>query len=331
MKPKAKKAVKLALFNHKGGVGKTTLTINLAAALALKGKKVLIVDSDPQANITSYLIDEAVFDQMMDDSSKPKGETIWSVLKPIDEASGEIKFVEPIQTSTSGLYLLPGDIKLANFEISLGQFWVNCLERKTKGYRAVSALSNYAQQCIEKYDIDFVFYDTGPNIGPLNKAILLDCDYFIVPAACDLFSRRAIKTLGHALAQWIREWDMINMFNPDGDFLLKGRPKFLGFIPQKFKVYRGAISSKSVNYISQLDKAIYSDLVKVLADVNPDLATISTSNKIGEVKDFSTLVQLGQQQGVPLQSIADPAQAAQVEAATKAFGDIAENLIKRIK
>ena len=51
------RATRLALYNHKGGVGKTTITVNLAAALAAKGKNVLLVDSDPQCNLTSYLFD----------------------------------------------------------------------------------------------------------------------------------------------------------------------------------------------------------------------------------------------------------------------------------
>ena len=59
---------RIALFNHKGGVGKTTLTVNVAMALAAQGKTVLLVDSDPQCNLTSYLIDDEVVDDLLDTS-----------------------------------------------------------------------------------------------------------------------------------------------------------------------------------------------------------------------------------------------------------------------
>src|SRR5437870_13491282 len=105
--------IRISIFNHKGGVGKTTLTVNLAAALVELGRKVLLVDSDPQCNLTSYLIDEQVVDNMLDHSDQADGRTLWSALKPVSEASGTYKRVRPFETATSGLFLLPGDIRLS--------------------------------------------------------------------------------------------------------------------------------------------------------------------------------------------------------------------------
>jgi cellulose biosynthesis protein BcsQ len=198
---------RLAIYNHKGGVGKTTLTVNIAAALASLRKNVLLVDADPQCNLTAYLVDAPVVDDLLDRSNEPNGATIWSALKPISEATGDVRIVKPIELSLRRVFLLPGDILLSEFERDLTQLWGDCFEGRVKGFRGTTALSILVTSIAAKYDIDFVFYDLGPNIGPLNRVALLDCDYFIVPAACDLFSIRALKTLGHTLSTWIRNWE----------------------------------------------------------------------------------------------------------------------------
>src|SRR5687767_4938226 len=93
-------AIRIAVFNHKGGVGKTTLTVNLAAALAEKGKRVLLLDTDPQCNLTSYLLSEDVIDELLDNSDGDKGGTIWSAVKPVVEGEGVPRVIKPTRTTT---------------------------------------------------------------------------------------------------------------------------------------------------------------------------------------------------------------------------------------
>lgn len=322
---------KIALYNHKGGVGKTTLTANISASLATKGKRVLVVDSDPQCNLTSYFFEDTVVDSLLDESDSPNGATIWSAMKPVVDARGDYKFVEPIETVTKNLWLLPGDIRLAEFESSLNDFWDNCFQRKVKGFRGTNSLSALVKECSRKIKADFIFYDTGPNIGPLNRVILLDCNYFIVPAACDLFSIRALKSLGHVLAGWVTDWKTILSLAPSKTYLMEGKPNYLGYIPQRFKVYGGVPTSISTHYISRIEKAIYSDVVLILRDVDQSLASSSMKGtRLGEIKDFASLVQLGQVEGLPMFEVSGGVEG-QKEQARVAFDSIAEAIIKKIE
>ena len=73
----------LALFNHKGGVGKTTLVVNVTDALVDLGMRVLMVDADPQCNLTSFFLTEEDLDALLGESDEVDGGTIWSAIKPV--------------------------------------------------------------------------------------------------------------------------------------------------------------------------------------------------------------------------------------------------------
>ncbi|MDF2189838.1 AAA family ATPase [Paraflavitalea sp. CAU 1676] len=289
---------RITLYNHKGGVGKTTLLVNIAAALADLGKRVLLVDADPQCNLTSYLVEAEVVDGWLDNSDAENGATIWSALKPFIEGTGDIQKI-PVQERREGVFLIPGDIRLSEFEQELNQIWVECLQRKIRGFKGASAISHIVNEIAKQKKVDYVFYDIGPNIGPLNRVVLLDCDYFIIPAACDLFSVRALKTLGKTLFSWIQEWDIVYQLAPDNTLLLPGKPNYIGYILQRFRMYGDAIASQFASYASKLEKSTYSDVTEVLRRIDKNLAKGSLSqNRLGQVKDFASLVPYSQTQGV---------------------------------
>lgn len=322
---------RIALYNHKGGVGKTTLTVNIASALASLGKKVLVVDSDPQANLTSYLIDEEEMDHMMENSDSPNGQTIWTAISKTSNGNGEINFVQPIKTRIKDLYLVPGDIKMAEFEMNLVDFWSDSFARRKSGYFGINALSDYVSALIEKFKFDFVFYDTGPNIGSLNKVILLDVDFFVIPTACDLFSRRAVKSLGYTLSKWMVDWFDILDVAPATVGLMKGSPQFLGYIPQRYSLYNGKMKITDAKYISQIEKSVLKDVIKVLAKTNPKFRMESKfSLKLGQVQDYQSLVQLSYQEHLPLFEVKS-GEKRKVETAKEEFMNIATNIIKRVR
>lgn len=321
-------SVRLALYNHKGGVGKTTLTVNIAAALAELGKRVLLVDADPQCNLTSYLVESNVVDSWLDGSDSAEGVTIWSSVRPVAESTGFVRSVKPYER-LKNIFLLPGDIRLSEFEQDLNQIWTECLQRKVRGYRGATAISSAVNLAADSIDADFVFYDVGPNVGPLNRVVLLDCDYFIVPAACDLFSTRALSTLGQSLAAWIRDWEVIAQLAPDDSPLLPGKPKFLGYILQKFRMYGGVISGGYSSYALKLEKAANSEIAVVLRKVDKSLASTSvTRNKLGQVKDFGSLAASSQAQGLPFAATSGGASYLRDEAREE-FRKIAQRIVNR--
>ncbi len=325
-KPKRHKAKRLAIFNHKGGVGKTTLTVNVAKALASLDKRVLLVDSDPQCNLTSYLIDPSVVDDMLDSSETDEGATLWSALKPVADGMGDIKLIKP--KGIGNIHLLPGDILLSKFEQDLHASWGDCFHRKVRGYRGTTALSQLVNHIATEKSIDFVFYDSGPNIGPLNRVILLDCDAFIVPAACDSFSIRALKTLGQTLLDWITDWKTVLALAPDDVYLLPGKPTLIGYLPQRFRIYGGTVSSDYSKYLPRIERHVSSDIGAVLREIDPDLAPIPLQSRLGLIKDFGRLAAAAQSEGVAIWEVGTP----QERSATRqAFRSVAEKIIERTR
>lgn len=319
---------RIVLFNHKGGVAKTTLTANLGVALASLGKRVLLVDADPQGNLTSYLIEEQVVDALLDASDTEDGATLWSGVRSLVEGVGDVKPVAPLERQ-QGLFLLPGDIRLAEFEVELSTFWTELFQRRVRGFRGTGGLSRLVDYAAQAIGADLVLYDTGPNIGPLNRVVLLDCDYFAIPAAADLFSIRAVKTLGHTLAKWIADWATVSELSPRDIPLLPGRPRLVGYIPQGFKVYAGRPAGDYAKMLPRLERAVQEDVIAVLERVDKRLTTAATPPlSLGTVKHFGVLAAAGQRQGVGFfQAAAGTAE--QRSQAEDAFRDLAQNLIRK--
>lgn len=295
---KSTQAKKLVLFNHKGGVGKTTLTVNLAYALAEQGKRVLLVDTDPQCSMSSFFLDEKYLDALLDASELPSGNTLWSALKPVSEGTGPYKQIQPVALRSDLIHIAVGDIRLAEFENSLSECWNLAIGRNRRGYICSTALSSLVDDMIKTVKADYVFFDAGPNIGPLNRVVVLDSSHLIVPAACDLFSTRALKTLGFALNEWIATWQTVMERAPDGTRLLAGRPKLAGFVPQGFRIYGGRMASAPLAELSTFENKLIDFVWRPLQKAYGSTGKESVPKlKLGEVKDFGSLVTDAQRQG----------------------------------
>ena len=187
----------------------------------------------------------------------------------------------------------------------------------------------------KKFSVDVILYDVGPNVGALNRTILLDCDYFATPVAADLFSLRALATVGRSLARWIRDWDTVrNLALPaDQVKLLKGRPEYLGYVTSAYKVSSGRIATRPHDYWEKkIGPRVRECVVEDLKKVHPSLVP-QTSNKIHAIKDFHSLSPQAQSNGVAigkLRGYVNPGYYPQVDEAASEFEDLARELLKRM-
>lgn len=157
----------IAVVNQKGGVGKTTTTINLSCGLALEGRKVLVIDTDPQGNTSSGLgiernkIGKCVYNLLIDE---------------VDAAHATIK------TKISNLHLIPARMMLAGGEVEMASF----IGRE---YR----LKNSLQKVRDEYD--YVLIDCPPSLGLLTVNALTAADSVIVPIQCEYYALEGLSQL----------------------------------------------------------------------------------------------------------------------------------------
>ncbi|MCP8971219.1 ParA family protein [Ectobacillus ponti] len=157
----------ISIANQKGGVGKTTTSVNLGAGLAYLGKKVLLIDIDAQGNATTGVgveksdLDECVYNVLVEDAD------VRGIVKP---------------TAVENLYVLPATIQLAGAEIEL----VPTISREVRLKRALQPI---------KADYDYIIIDCPPSLGLLTLNALTASDSVIIPVQCEYYALEGLSQL----------------------------------------------------------------------------------------------------------------------------------------
>lgn len=302
----------LSLFNHKGGVSKTTTAFNLGWMLAEKGHKTLIVDSDPQCNLTALVLDYNSVEDIEDFYRRNPGCDFSTGLDPIMSGKiGGLQAGQPVQTINENLYLYCGNLALSEIETQISV----ALTTST----AIPAIRNIPGSIGEilritgkELGFEYIIIDMSPSVGALNECLLMASDYFIVPTSPDFFCAQAIKSLSSVVPRWNKE--IIPFRDSSLDYSFPERPpKFLGFISQRYRPRSGAPAKSFQRWIDIIKETVRSELIPVLEPLGmavseqqfQECVSGDEPYNLANVADFNSLIAQSQKHNVPIFALTD--------------------------
>lgn len=322
----------ISLFNNKGGVGKTTLAYHLSCALAAMGKKVLMIDLDPQCNLTICGMDSEALheiwvkeDSFIDDFeaaakrmtaeqfgqmlSEPR--TIHFLLKPAEDGQGDLSVMPPLFDIKPNLSLIPGRITINQYETRLSERWSGAYQGVPLSIRTISQIRSIAEKYAQLYHFDFVIIDTSPSLGILNKVIISTVDGFVIPALPDMFSLYGIRNIGNSLTQWKREFDTIYQLISDEkrSHFPKNFVRFLGYTIYNAKRYSGTtkwnLAKAHLNYAEQIPDTICQYISEEVRSHLPQQFVHDPIGDTAVMHTHNTLPNMAQKYNSPIWEVPD--------------------------
>jgi chromosome partitioning protein len=325
----------LTFFNNKGGVGKTSLVYHLSWMLSQMKRRVVVVDLDPQSNLTSAFLSEDQLEELWDPDSKTDvANTIYRCIRPLTEVGDILPPV--LNRITPSLHLVPGDLNLAGFEDQLSKEWPESLGSGSlyRPFRVLTAFWQVAQMAAKQSDSNLIIVDVGPHLGALNRSALIGSDYVVIPLAADLFSLQGLSNLGSTLTRWRSDWKKRLDNWPQPAFPLpQGIMKPIGYVIQQ---HSERLSRPVMAYKRWSDRIPSSYKEHVLGQpANPFPLPAYDPNCLASLKHYRSLVPMAMEARKPIFQLtsADGALGSHsyaVQDAAKDFRKLAQAILERL-
>lgn len=312
---------RIAFFNNKGGVGKTTLICNIAHYLATRKKRrVLLIDLDPQCNATQLILpaESSLGIYWTDDANTfqyngsvpAEFVSLYDVANPLDEGDGITTPPSPLPGAENrfGVDLIPGHPKVSLLEDRLGSWFRDARGGAIEGLRRTLWLESVLKSYEDDYDV--VLFDLGPSLGALNRSVLAVSDHFVTPMGADIFSVVAIRTI----SEWIQDWatkfetgvavcdNPASLAKHEIPSELRIRKGFAGYTVQQYSTVTVRGERRATVAYEQIIKGIPSQVQKHLLDFASDGLSEEALN-LGDVPNLRSLVPLAQTSNAPLSSL----------------------------
>lgn len=311
----------ISFFNHKGGVGKTTSAYHIGWKLTQKGKRVLLIDTDSQCNLTLAVIGE---DRYEDFVVAHPNDNIKSCLSSAFESRPEL--ISPGKCvkvkGRNNLYLLPGSFEITEFEVQLGVSFQLSGSFSTMKHLPGS-FYYLIKKTAEKYKIDIVVIDLNPSLSAINQDIIISSDYFIIPTAPDFFSQMAIQSLSRVIPTWERWAEQARELFQDSTYPLPLiKPKFLGFTINDYSIRNKKPAQAFKEIMDKIKLTVQNDLVPRFekAGLLMERDKYEDNFCLAEISNFQSLQARYQKYGIPVFALSDE----QLEAGGVVFDSQAE-------
>jgi len=319
----------IALFNHKGGVGKTTLAYHLGFMFAELGRRVVFADLDPQANLSTRCATDDRLEAMWQLKPRP---TIFGAIERLRHGVGD---VDPLVPEPVGgkIVLVTGDLQLSEFEDDFSQQWSKCLDHDERAFHVTTSLHRVVAEVGTRSGADLALLDIGPNFCAINRAALIAADYVIVPVAPDLFAMQGLENVGPRLATWRAQWHDRRVRAPELDFELpSGDMTSLGYVVMRHSALAGGAMKTFQRWIDRMPAAYrqsFGESEEAPLDVAADEFCLA------QVKDYRSLMPMAQEAKRPMFLLkpADGAIGGHQGAVRQAYEDfrrLAERVIQKV-
>ncbi len=285
----------IGFFNNKGGVGKTSLVYHVAHMLGQLDTRVIAADLDPQANLTSLFLTEERLDELFEISPRP---TLHGAVSPQFRGVGDVQS-PVIEAISDRIGLLPGDLELSRFEDDLSYAWPKCQDGDERSFRVMSAFARAIDMAGEEFQAEVALVDVGPNLGPLNRAALLACDFVVVPLGADLLSLQGLRNMGPTLRGWRDAWRDRRAKTPDQSIVLpEGGMRPVGYVVMRHSVTAGRPARAYSRWIERMP-AQYREYVLNMPD-NHFSEVAQDPNCFAQLKDYRSLMPMAQEVRKPM-------------------------------